>query len=129
MCCWWWWCFSVGLMYVLMTCLVIFLLFDYVFFPLWPAGGVLHFHPDNVCSEDRDKVSMKHETTLLCSWFELDLYVIVFIFILSFCLSSFCFFSLTNHPPGFPSSFTSVCRWKTARARKGSVFLSSPCWI
>lgn len=32
--------------------------------PLWPTGGVLHFHPDNVC-EDRDKVSMKHELWLL----------------------------------------------------------------
>lgn len=41
-------------------------------FPLWPAGGVLHFHPDNVCSEDRDKVSMKHDhclLPLLCSRF------------------------------------------------------------
>lgn len=61
-------------------CLVMLMLFFSVpayliqfFFPLWPAGGVLHFHPDNVCSEDRDKVSMKHELCLLpllCSWFE-----------------------------------------------------------
>lgn len=100
MCCWWC-CFSVGLTYVLMTCLVIFFLFDYVFFPLWPAGGVLHFHPDNVCSEDRDKVSMKHDhclLPLLCSWFEKDLYAIVFVFILSFCLSSFCFFPWPTIP-------------------------------
>lgn len=26
-------------------------------FSLWPIG-VLHFHPDNVCSDERDKVSI-----------------------------------------------------------------------
>lgn len=53
-------------------CLVIFDLLDHFVFPLWPAGGVLHFHPDNVCSEDRDKVSMKRDhglLPLLCSLF------------------------------------------------------------
>ena len=35
-----------------------------MFFSLWTAGGVLHFHPDNVCSEDLDKVSMKHDHRL-----------------------------------------------------------------
>lgn len=35
-----------------------------MFASLWPAGGVLHFHPDNVCSEDLDKVSMKHDRRL-----------------------------------------------------------------
>lgn len=33
-------------------------------FVLWSAGGVLHFHPDNVCSEDRDKVRMKDDRFL-----------------------------------------------------------------
>lgn len=28
--------------------------------PLSTAGGMLHFHPDNMCSEDRDKVSSQH---------------------------------------------------------------------
>lgn len=35
-----------------------------MFASLWPAGGVLHFHPDNVCSEDLDKVSMQHDRRL-----------------------------------------------------------------
>lgn len=121
-------CFSVGLTDVHDVTLMFFWL-D-CFFSLWPAGGVLHFHSDSVCSEDLDKVSMKHDHCLLhlpCSGFEQVLCVILYSsshFVCPLFLTS-----LTHHHPNSPSSFTSVFRWKTAQARKGSVFLSSPCWI
>lgn len=32
---------------------------DWLFlFCLWAAGGVLHFHPENMCSEEHDKVGV-----------------------------------------------------------------------
>lgn len=67
------------------------------FFPLWPAGGVLHFHPDNVCSEDRDKVSIKHGCCCLgfvgswkCFLTHSPLLFVLFLF------------SPDNHPPALP---------------------------
>ncbi len=107
-------CILVGRAYGHVSCDVdVFLSASYLimFFPLWPAGGVLHFHPDNVCSEDRDKVSMKHDQCLLpplCCWFEKDLFAIVFLFILPLLSVLFLFSPPTNCTPGSPSSFTSV---------------------
>lgn len=60
------WCFP-------QSCLIWLCCFLFFFKSVRPAGGVLHFHPDNVCSEDRDKVSMKHDHrlfSLLFFWFK-----------------------------------------------------------
>lgn len=77
-------CFSVGLTDVHDVTLMFFWLdccFVLFFFSLWPAGGVLHFHSDSMCSEDLDKVSMKHDHCLLhlpWSGFEHVLYLILY---------------------------------------------------
>lgn len=78
---------------------LIFLRFDYSLLlcfisPLSTAGGVLHFHPDNMCSEDRDKVSSEHDACSICSSPALNTLVSSFIFHTYFTSANF-FWSLS----------------------------------